>query len=156
MERAMRRVRARRVLAVVVPSLLLALGLAPSSPSWADTVPSAHLQVAAAPKKVTVLIKRGDSGKLVRRVQVALKRRGYHLAVNGKFGPQTHSAIRRFQRRAHLPVTGKVDRRTWRALGLGKPPTSLVTTPTTTVSPYQHPYPEVERWHSVEIGRAHV
>jgi LysM repeat protein len=56
-------------------------------------------------------------------VQVALRALGlYHGPIDGIVGPQTVSAIRAAQRRAHLPVTGRADARTRRSLGpLGRP-----------------------------------
>ena len=38
------------------------------------------------------------------------------LMVDGVFGERTLEAVLRFQRQAHLPVTGTVDRRTWNAI----------------------------------------
>jgi murein DD-endopeptidase MepM/ murein hydrolase activator NlpD len=59
----------------------------------------------------------------VAALQVALHaRRLYHGSVDGVAGPQTASAVRRFQRKARVPVDGVVDRRTRAALGrLGRP-----------------------------------
>ncbi|NHC46223.1 transglycosylase SLT domain-containing protein [Motilibacter sp. K478] len=44
--------------------------------------------------------------------------------VTGTFGPKTVAAIKAFQRRNHLPVTGKADALTWRALPKVKAPAS--------------------------------
>jgi peptidoglycan hydrolase-like protein with peptidoglycan-binding domain len=59
----------------------------------------------------------------VAALQVALHaRRLYHGSVDGVAGPQTASAVRRFQRKARVPVDGVVDKRTRAALGrLGRP-----------------------------------
>ena len=59
-----------------------------------------------------VVLRRGARGPAV----VALQRR-LRLTADGWFGPRTATAVRTFQRRHHLPVTGVVDARTWRALG---------------------------------------
>ncbi len=51
------------------------------------------------------------------RPAVAALQRRLGIPADGRFGPQTRAAVKRFQRRSHLPVTGVVGRRTWRALG---------------------------------------
>jgi hypothetical protein len=92
-------------------------------------------------------------------VQFALKKRGYRVAVNGKFGPLTHAAVRKFQRQRRLKVTGIVEARTWKALGLPLPKGTVTTTTTSTTLPvagYHHPSAAVERWHAtaLEVGWA--
>ena len=56
-------------------------------------------------------------------VQVALRALGlYDGAVDGVTGPETRAALEAAQRRAHLPQTGVLDRRTRLSLGpLGRP-----------------------------------
>jgi cell wall-associated NlpC family hydrolase len=56
----------------------------------------------------------GDRGKQVRAVQQRLG-----LDVDGIYGQATARAVRRFQRRHDLVVTGRVDKRTWQAMGFG-------------------------------------
>ncbi|NHC13773.1 transglycosylase SLT domain-containing protein [Motilibacter sp. E257] len=46
------------------------------------------------------------------------------VSVTGQFGPKTAAALKAFQRRNHLPVTGKADALTWRALPKVKAPAS--------------------------------
>ena len=41
----------------------------------------------------------GAEGPRVRRLQLALRRRGFRVAVDGAFGPRTRRAVARFQRR---------------------------------------------------------
>lgn len=51
-------------------------------------------------------------------VQVALARRQTYVGgIDGVLGPRTRSALRRFQRHAHLPADGVPGRRTLAALG---------------------------------------
>jgi peptidoglycan hydrolase-like protein with peptidoglycan-binding domain len=60
-----------------------------------------------------VVVKRGDRGPAVRRIQRALG-----IPPDGVFGPQTHRAVRRFQRRKGLVADGIVGPLTRSALGL--------------------------------------
>src|SRR6478609_5306739 len=58
----------------------------------------------------------------VRRIQLALRRHHFELGdsgVDGRFGPRTQAAVRRFQRSHGLKVDGIVGPRTRRALRLG-------------------------------------
>jgi len=60
--------------------------------------------------------------KAVRSVQLVLSRigirdsAGRQLVVDGSYGPQTASAVRRFQERENLFVDGKVGKQTWKRL----------------------------------------
>jgi photosystem II stability/assembly factor-like uncharacterized protein len=55
------------------------------------------------------------------RAQEALLAAGYHLGEpDGKVGPATAAALKKFQGDRHLPVTGKLDAITLAALGIGK------------------------------------
>jgi len=63
-------------------------------------------------------------------------------AVSGWFGPKTELAVKHFQRRRQLPVSGVVDVRTWAALDAqaraksASTPTRTTTTGTTPLSSY--------------------
>lgn len=77
----------------------------------------------ARPKEVTIrlpCLKMGDQGKAVEAVQRILSTYGYHMGNNnpfdGKFQKLTDAAVREFQDGNGLPITGKVDARTWAAL----------------------------------------
>ncbi|CDM65461.1 VPS10 domain-containing protein [Pyrinomonas methylaliphatogenes] len=55
----------------------------------------------------------------VRRAQEALKEAGYDVgAPDGRLGPRTSAAIRKFQIDKNLPPTGRLDERTLAALGI--------------------------------------
>ena len=57
----------------------------------------------------------------VRQVQESLSDRGYRTgAADGRMGPQTQAAVRRFQRAEKLVPTGQLNRQTLIALGLEK------------------------------------
>jgi soluble lytic murein transglycosylase-like protein len=66
-----------------------------------------------APATSTVVLKRGDRGAAVRKVQSALA-----IAVDGVFGAQTEQAVERFQKRKGLTADGVVGPDTRDALGL--------------------------------------
>lgn len=67
-------------------------------------------------KGTSVLLRLGSRGNSVVELQRALFSRGYSVAVDGHFGPQTDEAVRRFQQDNSLPVDGLVGARTWDAL----------------------------------------
>jgi len=59
--------------------------------------------------------------ELVMQIQQALSNIGYHLAeLDGKLGPETTAALKRFQTDRHLLLTGKPDDITLAALGISK------------------------------------
>jgi peptidoglycan hydrolase-like protein with peptidoglycan-binding domain len=61
------------------------------------------------------------SEESIQRAQEALNAAGYHLGdPDGKTGPATTAALKKFQADRHLPVTGKLDAITLAALGIGK------------------------------------
>ncbi|MBI4528005.1 MAG: peptidoglycan-binding protein [Deltaproteobacteria bacterium] len=56
----------------------------------------------------------------IRRAQEALKAKGLDPGpANGMMGPETEAALKVFQQREGLPVTGRLDDKTKQALGLG-------------------------------------
>ena len=58
----------------------------------------------------------GDSS--VSQIQEALAREGYyHGAIDGRVGPATRNALRRYQRDHGLEATGRIDRSVLDALG---------------------------------------
>ena len=73
---------------------------------------------APSPRRRGAAVKADDS---VLRAQEALIAVGYHLGeADGKAGPATAAAVKKFQGDRHLPVTGKLDAITLAALGVGK------------------------------------
>lgn len=61
----------------------------------------------------------GDAA-YVRSVQQSLNQRGYDVAVDGIWGPNTENALRRFQQANGFAQTGEVDARTASALGIAR------------------------------------
>lgn len=59
------------------------------------------------------LLQRGDTGMWVRQVQARLKQvRWYDARVTGRYTRATEEAVKGFQAKRRIPVTGAVDRRT--------------------------------------------
>jgi peptidoglycan hydrolase-like protein with peptidoglycan-binding domain len=59
------------------------------------------------------LVKKGDEGSLVFAIQGLLGTMFHDLKADGKFGPQTDSAVREFQKKMKLKVDGIVGKNTW-------------------------------------------
>jgi peptidoglycan hydrolase-like protein with peptidoglycan-binding domain len=58
------------------------------------------------------LYERGDSGRAVRVIQARLRQLAWFFGdVSDHYGDRTVAAVRGFQGKRHVPVTGKVDRR---------------------------------------------
>ena len=57
----------------------------------------------------------GEARSDVRTLQARLAAKGYKIAADGRFGPQTERAVTAFQRDAGIAVDGVVGRQTWGA-----------------------------------------
>ena len=62
------------------------------------------------------VLRRGDSGLAVKRLQSLLRAEGQTVNVDGLFGVATEAAVRAFQTATHLTVDGIVGPKTWAAL----------------------------------------
>lgn len=84
------------------------------------------------------ILRRGDRGPQVRRLQIALNTNGFSPGpIDGIFGPATERAVRNLQAARGLAVTGVVNVATWQALGFNcgvvpTPPPRPTPTPTPT------------------------
>lgn len=56
-----------------------------------------------------VVAKRGDNSPYVSDLQKMLVRKGWAIATDGAFGPKTEQAVREFQQKNSLKVTGQID-----------------------------------------------
>ena len=61
-------------------------------------------------------LKQGSSGGSVRALQSALQDAGHSVSVNGTFDATTAKAVRSFQTKHRIKVTGEVSRLTWARL----------------------------------------
>lgn len=96
-------------------------------PDGLDQTQDWAVQIAGAPGEVPTptpastgtrpSLKTGASGEAVRALQQLLSAAGFPCGVDGGFGPNTESAVKRFQEARGLGVDGKVGPDTWRALG---------------------------------------
>jgi resuscitation-promoting factor RpfB len=91
---------------------LLALVLAAAALACSADIAAAD-RIGGATAASEVVVKRGDRGDAVRKVQEALG-----ITVDGVFGPMTERAVKRFQRRHGLLVDGIVGPQTRGELGL--------------------------------------
>ena len=58
----------------------------------------------------------GSSGNEVKDLQNRLKQAGYNIAVDGKFGPETQNAVKKFQKDMGLVVDGIFGKNSWAAI----------------------------------------
>jgi murein DD-endopeptidase MepM/ murein hydrolase activator NlpD len=95
------------------------------APKPAEPAPVAHVTpvepvstpepvvVAEEVSKGFVSLKKGSKGSAVKSLQTALK-----ITSDGDFGPITEKAVKAYQTKKGLPVTGIADESTWKRLGL--------------------------------------
>ena len=62
------------------------------------------------------IVKYGDTGMKVRKIQALLDASGFSIPIDGDFGFTTKNAIETFQKAKNIPVTSKVDAKTYEAL----------------------------------------
>jgi peptidoglycan hydrolase-like protein with peptidoglycan-binding domain len=62
------------------------------------------------------VLRQGDSGAAVTKLQQLLNAKGINIAVDGVFGNATRAAVVQFQQQNGLVVDGIVGTQTWQAL----------------------------------------
>ncbi|THC53138.1 L,D-transpeptidase family protein [Streptomyces sp. A1499] len=94
----------------------------PPEPPASPEPPAPSTTRAAPPPKT--LMAQGAQGKQVRELQARLRQIGwFHVHPTGNYGPATAEAVRGFQAKRGLPVTGRTDTVTWqRLLGMTREP----------------------------------
>jgi peptidoglycan hydrolase-like protein with peptidoglycan-binding domain len=93
------------------------------APVWAVEKPKTPAVKKTTRRTAAVTPKRTPAtpAESIMAAQEALNAAGYHLGEpDGKSGPTTTAALKKFQGDRHLPVTGKLDAITLAALGIGK------------------------------------
>jgi peptidoglycan hydrolase-like protein with peptidoglycan-binding domain len=85
---------------------------APAAPAAAPAAPAAAPAAAARPARPA--LSRGR----VEALQTALAKAGETVAVDGYIGPKTVAALKDYQQKHNLKVTGRFDRETVKALGV--------------------------------------
>src|SRR5207248_10892184 len=107
--------------------------------------------------RIAILILLASVGPLwadqaIQNVQQALKDEGFYYGeINGKKDPDTTAAIRRYQIRNGLQITGELDSETQRSLGASSPTAPAPTRPSATPLPdasdlrAESPVPKSER-----------
>lgn len=113
--RALRGTGGAAVLGTVLLGSAFAGGAAQAAPAAPAAAPSAVTQAAApvAPAPAQALhssekLRWGSQGASVEQLQSALNDEGASLAVDGKFGPRTHAAVKDYQQTNGLQVDGVV------------------------------------------------
>ncbi|MBX3172601.1 MAG: peptidoglycan-binding protein [Candidatus Eremiobacteraeota bacterium] len=91
----------------------------PNFQSWAS--PNAAKSAELKPLSGDNMSRR-DKGDNVKQLQEHLNKAGAKLETDGKFGPETQKAVRKFQRQHNLTVDGKVGPETMGALNKGLKP----------------------------------
>jgi peptidoglycan hydrolase-like protein with peptidoglycan-binding domain len=99
-----------RLAVVVAVTLTLAAFLA-GPVAMAKEAKDSVKQISSKTKKII------DHG-MVKAVQKALVEAGYKVTVDGKIGRNTRSALKKFQRKNQLKVTGRIDKATKVKMGI--------------------------------------
>jgi peptidoglycan hydrolase-like protein with peptidoglycan-binding domain len=97
----------------------------PSPRAGSSATPTVNPRAKPKPTQPEALLEQGDRGEKVRELQHRLRQLEWYFgSITGVYGPSTIKAVRGFQEKRRITVTGKVDRRTWRVLvGMTRTPT---------------------------------
>lgn len=105
------------VAAVGLPGLALAASTGTPAAGTSMTQPAARATVPAKASKPMIAKKAKASWIAeVKSVQRALDKDGAKLRVDGRLGPKTHAALRKYQRTHGLKATGRIDKATRHSL----------------------------------------
>jgi peptidoglycan hydrolase-like protein with peptidoglycan-binding domain len=95
----------------------MAMGASTTAASAAVSTSAHTSTVAVRPGLVWPVVRRGDHGPRVVKIQYLLNQHGFRVKVDGRFGLGTEIAVKLFQKRHHIfPADGVVGARTWEAL----------------------------------------
>lgn len=97
----------------------LSIEISPAPSAVQEALPGAPAAVEQVPEKITAipLPPQGPYKPSNQQIQTALKNAGYYAGkVDGKIGPLSKEAIKKFQAANNLNVDGKVGPKTWELL----------------------------------------
>jgi peptidoglycan hydrolase-like protein with peptidoglycan-binding domain len=118
-----------RFMSMVAAVLFSAIALGLTSTTAFAAATQATISSKAAPKQMNNVstcppdFRNGNRGDDIKRLQATLDKQGFRgqhggrLPQDGVLGPDTIFALKQFQQRHHLPMTGNTDSQTWQALG---------------------------------------
>jgi len=78
------------------------------------------------PRNARPVLRRGSKGEAVIQLQLALRKLGFMLSIDGDFGPGTEVAVAWFQRAQRLDIDGIVGPGTWVALDMAAKVTKAI------------------------------
>lgn len=105
------------IMVFAISSLAFAQAAAPAAPK-ADK-PAAVKADKPAPAKAAPAKPAPKKGSaMVMKVQEALKADGTAMECDGMMGPKTRAALKAYQQKKNLKVTGKIDKETLKAMGI--------------------------------------
>lgn len=86
------------------------------------------------------MLRQGDFGAAVTKLQQLLNAKGANIAVDGDFGDATRAAVVQFQQQSGLAVDGIVGLQTWQALREGSNAPIQLTDAANYYNPSNYPY----------------
>lgn len=106
-----------KTLAPLLLALVIAAPVAAQPRTSPETPPATKPGPDTSTAPPTAGTARGTAGGGVQAVQTALKEKGHDPGpVDGRMGPKTRDALRAYQKKEGLPVTGNADAKTLAAL----------------------------------------
>jgi len=94
----------------------MALGATTTAASASVAAPSTVTAAQHHPGLIWPVVKKGDRGPRVVKIQYLLNQHRIHVKVDGKFGHGTEIAVKLFQKRHHIFPSGVVSAKTWEKL----------------------------------------
>lgn len=103
------------------------------------------------------VLRQGDSGAAVTKLQQLLNAKGINITVDGVFGSATRAAVVQFQQQSGLAVDGIVGPKTWQALRLDSNALIQLTNAASYYEPTNYPHQkEAFEWLQSQISRSNL
>jgi peptidoglycan hydrolase-like protein with peptidoglycan-binding domain len=107
------------------------------------------------PTATDPMLRQGDSGAAVTKLQQLLNAKGINIAVDGIFGNATRAAVVQFQQQSGLVADGIVGPQTWQALRRGGNAPIQLTDAAIYYEPSNYPHQkEAFEWLQSQISRS--